>query len=35
MCVREKDKKRALDCMQRETYVVCVIGSKSEGKKEG
>ena len=35
MCVREKDKKRAHDCMSRETYIVCVIGSKSEGEKEG
>ena len=35
MCVREKDKKRALDCMLRETCVVCMIGSKSEGEKEG
>ena len=35
MCVWEKDKKRALDCMERETYVVCVIGSKSEREKEG
>ena len=35
MCVREKDKKTALDCMKRETYLVCVIGSKSEGEKEG
>ena len=35
LCVCEKDKKRALDYMQRETYVVCVIGSKSEGEKNG
>ena len=35
LCVCERKIKRGHLTAQRETYIVCVIGSKSEGEKEG